>query len=287
MGNLELFAQNTIRKHLWVLSGGQRKWALARDHDREERRRSIWPRLTLTADKTWMITTPVHYQRRSSSTSVFGWVGEWVSVSLHLFHYLPISSSSSSASSSSASPLCAIIIIIHLPPSEYFILLMTIISRPSLKKSFTPLEDLSLTRPLQTITEWLVYFLLQHSFSSPPAAATTHILMVDIAKEMDNNNPFSNNCKFPIINVVLDRSSSSSTRSFFTIWYYHMKRLTLSVDDDIKYPTGHGQWVADIRVTFKWSERRENRIYWKSPGACIASELSPSLTHFRILFRPK
>lgn len=192
-----------------------------------------------------MITTPVHYQRRSSSTSVFGSVGEWVSVSLHLFHYLPISSSSPSSS-----PLCAIIIIIHLPPSENFILLMTIISRPSLKKSFTPLEDLSLTRSLQTITEWLVYFLLQHSFSSPPAAAAaaaaTHILMVDIAKEIDN--PFSNNCKFPIINVVLDRSSFS-TRSFFTIWYYHMKRLTLSVDDDIKYPTGHWQWVAGSRVT--------------------------------------
>lgn len=29
-------------------------------------RRSIWPRLALTADKTWMITTPVHYQRRSN-----------------------------------------------------------------------------------------------------------------------------------------------------------------------------------------------------------------------------
>lgn len=29
-------------------------------------RRSIWPRLALTADKTWMITTPVRYQRRSS-----------------------------------------------------------------------------------------------------------------------------------------------------------------------------------------------------------------------------
>lgn len=35
----------------------------------ERTRRSIWPRLALTADKTWMITTPVHYQRRSSSSS--------------------------------------------------------------------------------------------------------------------------------------------------------------------------------------------------------------------------
>lgn len=157
MGNLELFAQNTIRKHLWVLSGGQRKWALARDHDREERRRSIWPRLTLTADKTWMITTPVHYQRRSSSTSVFGWVGEWVSVSLHLFHYLPISSSSSSASSS-ASPLCAIIIIIHLPPSEYFILLMTIIS--SHWRSLLPLLKISrsLVHCRRSLNDWFTFF---------------------------------------------------------------------------------------------------------------------------------
>lgn len=40
---------------------------------------------------------------------------EWVSVSLHLFHYLPISSSSRHASPAA----CAIIIIAHLPQSRY------------------------------------------------------------------------------------------------------------------------------------------------------------------------
>lgn len=49
---------------------------LAKD-DEDRTRRSIWPRLALTADKTWMITTPVHYQRRSSQSSV-GWLVGWL-----------------------------------------------------------------------------------------------------------------------------------------------------------------------------------------------------------------
>lgn len=178
-------------------------------------RRSIWPRLALTADKTWMITTPVHYQRRSN---IFrsGSLCRFTSFIAYPFLLL----------------LSRAIIIIHLPQlcfMERLLLpvLMTIIitvinewrgvSYPSLRslthslaRSFPEDRFFCLCCWLG-LTEWLVYFLLQHSFSSspPPPPAAHPIPTTRTAGHCKCHRSFSNNLKFPIINVRR-RSSSSS-----------------------------------------------------------------------------
>lgn len=70
---LDNFIRTELTNHLLL---AQSYWMLFEEESTlhfystiEPTRRSIWPRLALTADKTWMITTPVHYQRRSSSSS--------------------------------------------------------------------------------------------------------------------------------------------------------------------------------------------------------------------------